>query len=700
TVSIDEASSDTNSNDRAAAVVFTPGAFAERPTVVLGNSVAGAEGAANLSFTTTNPLPADGHVMIKFPSNFTAINSSDARASGIDGGLVVSVGADGFTVDVRRDGSGTEVGSGVNVSVTLLDGVVNEQFEGPSDEFPMVKTTLAETDVSIDEASADFHGADRPAAAWFTPGAFTVRPRVTLDSYIAGAEGAANINFTISNPLPIDGHVVIEFPSTFTSINFTEVTAAGIDGGFNASVGGDGYTVDIHRDGTGTEVAAGTNITVTVVDGVKNQLFEGSSDVFPVVKTTLKDSTVSIDEASSDTNSNDRAAAVVFTPGAFAERPTVVLGNSVAGVEGAANLSFTTTNPLPADGHVMIKFPSNFTAINSSDARASGIDGGLVVSVGADGFTVDVRRDGSGTEVGSGVNVSVTLLDGVVNEQFEGPSDEFPMVKTTLAETDVSIDEASADFHGADRPAAAWFTPGAFAVRPRVTLDSYIAGAEGSANINFTISNPLPIDGHVVIEFPSTFTSINFTEVTAAGIDGGFNASVGGDGYTVDIHRDGAGTEVAAGTNITVTVVDGVKNQLFEGSSDVFPVVKTTLKDSTVSIDEASSDTNSNDRAAAVVFTPGAFAERPTVVLGNSVAGVEGAANLSFTTTNPLPADGHVMIKFPSNFTAINSSDARASGIDGGLVVSVGADGFTVDVRRDGSGTEVGSGVNVSVTLL
>ena len=114
-------------------------------------------------------------MIIEFPSNFTAINSSDAIATGIDGGLVVLVGADGFTVDVRRDGSGTEVGSGVNVSVTLLDGVVNQQFEGPSDEFPMVKTTLSETDVSIDEASADFHGEDRPAAAWFTPGLFAER---------------------------------------------------------------------------------------------------------------------------------------------------------------------------------------------------------------------------------------------------------------------------------------------------------------------------------------------------------------------------------------------------------------------------------------------------------------------------------------------------------------------------------------------
>ena len=206
---------------------------------------------------------------------------------------------------------------------------------------------------------------------------FAERPRVILGSYIAGAEGPASISFSISNPLPFDGHVIIEFPSNFTSINFTAVTAAGIDGGFNASVGSDGYTIDIHRDGTGTEVAAGTNITVTVVDGVKNQLFEGSSDVFPVVKTTLKDSTVSIDEASSDVNSNDRAEAVVFIPGGFGEPPTVVLGSSVAGVEGTANLSFTTSNPLPADGHVIIEFPSNFTAINISDAIATGIDGGL-----------------------------------------------------------------------------------------------------------------------------------------------------------------------------------------------------------------------------------------------------------------------------------------------------------------------------------
>ena len=629
-------------------------------------------------------------MIIEFPSNFTAINSSDAIATGIDGGLVVSVGADGFTVDVRRDGSGTEVGSGVNVSVTLLDGVVNQQFEGPSDEFPMVKTTLAETDVSIDEASADFHGEDRPAAAWFTPGVFAERPRVILGSYIAGAEGPASISFSISNPLPFDGHVIIEFPSNFTSINFTAVTAAGIDGGFNASVGSDGYTIDIHRDGTGTEVATGTNITVTVVDGVKNQLFEGSSDVFPVVKTTLKDSTVSIDEASSDVNSNDRAEAVVFIPGGFGEPPTVVLGSSVAGVEGTANLSFTTSNPLPADGHVIIEFPSNFATINTSDARATGIDGGFIVSVGADGYTVDIQRDGSGMEVDAGKRVHVEVSSGIKNQQFEGPSDIFPMVKTTLFDVGVSIDEASSEYNSVYRPSGVWFSPGRFAEDPIVTLYSYVAGVVGMANISLTVSNPLPVDGHIFIEFPANFTSINCSSAVADGVDGEISVLVGLDGYTVDIQRDGTGTGVEAGADIKVRLLDGVANQKFEGSSAPFPLVKTTLHNTSVIVD----DSRQGPELPAINFTA---ATLPLVeaALQYHVAGIETAINFSFTLENPLPSMAVVYVEIPSDFSLAAPSSAE-SGVLGALIVN---GSFAIAVGRDGSGLEIPSGTAIALKL-
>ena len=600
------------------------------------------------------------------------------------------MGADGFTVDVRRDGSGTEVGSGVNVSVMLLDGVVNEQFEGPSDVFPMVKTTLAETDVSIDEASADVHDTDRPAAAWFTPGVFIERPRVTLGSYVAGAEGSANISFTISNPLPIDGHVVIKFPLNFTSINFTAVTVAGVDGGFNASVGGDGYTVDVHRDGTGTEVEAGTNITVTVVDGVTNQLFEGSSDVFPVVKTTLKDSSVSIDEASSGVNSNDRAAAVTFTPGAFAVPPTVALGSSVAGVEGTANLSFTTANPLPADGHVVIKFPSNFTAINSSEARATGIDGSFIVSVGADGYTVYIQRDGSGSEVGSGERVYVEIAGGIKNQQFAGPSDLFPMVKTTLSDVGISIDVASSDYNSGDRPSGVWFSPGRFAEDPIVTLHSYVAGVVGMANISFAVSNPLPADGHIFIEFPSNFTSINCSSAVADEIDGEISVSIGVDGYTVEIHRDGTGTVVEAGADIRVRLLDGVTNQKFEGSSAHFPLVKTALHNTSVTID----DSRQGPKLPAINFTA---ATLPLVEAGlqYDVAGIETPVNFSFTLVNPLPSVGVVYVEIPLDFSLAAPSSAESDAL-GALIVN---GSFALTVGRDGTGDEIPSGTAITLKL-
>ncbi|CAM9252504.1 unnamed protein product, partial [Discosporangium mesarthrocarpum] len=702
-IAIDEASADFNRGDQAPGVLFTPSNFAVKPLVSLATRVAGMTGAANITFTTSNPVPADGNIIVTFPRNFSNVNVSTASPfAGLDGGLAVTIGSDGYTVILARDGSGSATPSGVKVVIILNNGITNQRFEGWSSFFPLVKTALSNLSVGIDEASTEINMEDQPPGVLFIPGAFVDGPVVMLDNYAAGMEGGALLNLTTLNPIPINGQVIVTFPGNFSDITTTAASSvAGLDGGLSVSIGSDGYTVGLQRDGSGSETPGGTLVSIRLQDGVTNQFYEGWSTVFPLVRTTLANHSVAIDEASAEFNSLDRVPGVLFTPGAFGVKPNVTLASSIAGYEGAADLTFTTSNPVPADGKIYLTFPSNFTGISvNSTIALQGLDGDLTVAIENDSMTVRVARDGTGSSVPAGTSVSIRLNDGIINQQYEGWSSAFPLVKTTLA-NDVAIDEASTEFNKNDRAMPVLFTPASFAVAPILTLASYTAGIQGSANLTFVTSNPIPADGSVTITFPGNFSDVNVTEANAlAGLDGGVSVVMGVDGYTVTVRRDGTGTPAPAGTTIYLGL-NGVTNQRFEGRSAAFPLVKTTLADNNVAIDEASEDFNSGDQVPGVLFTPAGFTTRPSLSLASYAAGVEGSANLSFTPSNPIPVGGSILVTFPSNFTSVNVSTAvPITGLDGGLGVLMDSDEITVIMVRDAMGTVVPAGTEVSISLV
>ncbi|CAM9978091.1 unnamed protein product, partial [Scytosiphon promiscuus] len=380
---------------------------------------------------------------------------------------------------------------------------------------------------------------------------------VSLGTYAAGHHTTANISFTTSNSIPRNGHLIVTFPSNFTSISTTEIVSRNMDGGLTVIV--DGYTVQVQRDGTGNEVGPRSEVMLQLLDGLTNPTFQGQTTIFPEVKTTPNDTTLSIDEASSRYNQGDRIQGLTIIPASFGQPPTVELASLVAGHEGAATVNLTLSNPLPADGNILVEFPRNFTSINCTAARATGMDGTLGVWVASDGYTVRVRRAGDGTVVQAGAEITLELLHGIKNQEFEGLSGAYPMIKTTLADTDVAIDESSGDFNRDQRPAAVLFTPASFGQPPTVELASLVAGHEGAATVNLTLTNPLPVDGNILVEFPRNFTSINCTAARATGMDGTLGVWVASDGYTVRVRRAGDGTVVQAGAEITLELLHGIK---------------------------------------------------------------------------------------------------------------------------------------------
>ena len=283
--------------------------------------------------------------------------------------------------------------------------------------------------------------------------------------------------------------------------------------------------------------------------------------------------------------------AVTFTASTFAGVATSVTPVSlVAGAAGNAALVFTTGNPLPADGKVVIEFPSTFAAVAATAATpGTGIDGTLTVSTS--GSTVTMTRGGAGANViAAGTEVTITIPS-VTNQKYEGSSGAFVALKTTLSDG-TKIDEATAG--SSTLPPAVTFTPSTFGgVATSVTPASLVAGASGNTVVVFTTGNPLPADGKVIVEFPTTFAAVAATAATAGtGIDGTLTAST--TGRVVTMSRGGAGaTAIAAGTQVTITI-PSVTNQKYEGSSGVFVALKTTLADGTTKIDEVRADDTSN----------------------------------------------------------------------------------------------------------
>ena len=245
--------------------------------------VAGAVGDVNVSFTLTNPWPADGTVVITFPAGFSLNSGGDTGIEGagtsFDGSVTVSV--TGQTVTITRSNDGTEVAGGTAITLELTN-IKNPTVTGSTGTYS-IKTTDS-SDATIDQDTS-------VSADTITTGALTSTD-VEPESLVAGAVGDANVSFTLANPWPADGTVVI-FPAGFTlnSGGDTGIGGAGtsFDGSVTVSV--TGQTVTLTRSNDGTEVAGGTAVTLELTN-VKNPTDSGSTGTFSIKTTDSSGTTI------------------------------------------------------------------------------------------------------------------------------------------------------------------------------------------------------------------------------------------------------------------------------------------------------------------------------------------------------------------------------------------------------------------------
>ena len=311
------------------------------------------------------------------------------------------------------------------VSVDVISGDVTVS---PSSFF--VSDTLIARDFTVTAGVDSSSNADRPALIRVSaPGQtprdvpITIVDRIpgTLSSIYfmhedarVGALGYMDVSFHPQNYWPGDGRLVITYPPGYdvSAATFQSSTA---DGSY--SVTATTSTVTVVRTGGTTSYSTHT----LRLAGIRNPSMSGQ---FPISLATQTYAGDLIDHA---TRTDSVYAASMLAAQA-------ALANPQPGATTTLTFDFTTRNPWPADGKLVIYVPSLLDVANATVTGQSGLDGTLAASVS--GSYVTLTRSG-GTTVAGGTPISLTLAP-VANPPASLATDEFQL--TTQTSTGASID--------------------------------------------------------------------------------------------------------------------------------------------------------------------------------------------------------------------------------------------------------------------
>ncbi|MES3030876.1 MAG: DUF2341 domain-containing protein [Patescibacteria group bacterium] len=316
-------------------------------------------------------------------------------------------------------------------------------------------------------------------------------------SLAAGAVGNTTISFTTTSAIPSDGKIVVTLPTSlgsgfvFDSGGATAITSSsGFDGSLAVSVLGNVATIT--RSGGSSSSAGAKSITLS---HIKNPDLTGSTGTYQIETTNSINETIEEDDAvDADTITAGSLTSTNVEPTSLESATTTVL-----------TVSLTTTNPLPANGKIVVTLPTSLaggftfnTGGSTAVGNITGIDGTLSVSIS--GNVATLTRSG-GTSFAAGA-ISFTLSN-VSNPPSSGSTGVYGL-KTTNSST-VTIDESTtvtADAISAG-PSVSWWNQ-AWEYRIKITLNNS-AGGENLTNAPFMVA----LDG----------TRVNYGNMLSTGAD-------------------------------------------------------------------------------------------------------------------------------------------------------------------------------------
>ena len=430
--------------------------------------------------------------------------------------------------------------------------------------------------------------------------------------------------------------VIVHFPRTFVAIGDqpaeTELQVAppGDHDAFTTW----SYHLTAHKNERNVTLtleataAASIHIGWTIrfnVSRIQNMQHVGSTGVWPVVRTAISNGS-SIDEASQFYNPGARAPSLAIGPGPFLVAPRIAPQEARAGARTTLELNFTGSNPWPADGMVQLVLPgvttrrntSDFTHVVSQSAVTSpdgSVDGVLSARSWFDGanWNMTILRNGNGTAIAAGSPVWLAI-SGVTNPEESGELGEYPLVRTLLAHSGATIDEASAEVNSPDRPSGTFIIPGKLNDTAFESEFQMVEG-QGYVDVAFRLDNPLPLDGRIELVFPVNYTISAATEVHDHGgtLEAAFTAASQSADWAVSVPSathlnltllgtsisDTAGLRdgysVAKGTRLVLRITI-VTNPSHTDAASVMPLARTATRAGQV-IDEASAAYHSDSRA-------------------------------------------------------------------------------------------------------
>jgi hypothetical protein len=376
---------------------------------------------------------------------------------------------------------------------------------------------------------------------------FTIQPaqittadiELTATNYVVGVMGDVTVNFTTINSLPADGKIVITFPSGFIldSGGSTSASSSTIDGTFSVTTASN--VVTVARNNDGSQTAAGSQILT--LTNIQNPADTGTTGTYALKTTTSDDKT--IDEATS-------IAGDTITNGGTLTYADVEPATRYAGVTESVTVQFTTVNPIPADGKIIIDFPDGFTLDSGAATTASSttINGTLSVTTDAVNKIVTITRS-AGTQQTPAVEV-ITLTN-IQNPTSGGLTGTYQIQTTSSSGPSTGlIDQDSA--------VASDHIIGTL-VSPSVTSSSYRAGATSDTTISFTTVSPIPVGGTIEVDFSDDYDLTG----TLGVVSGNTGATVAASDQTLIITL---GTQINAATSASI-VISGIKNPQVLGST-------------------------------------------------------------------------------------------------------------------------------------
>jgi len=212
-----------------------------------------------VNFTTYTSIPADGKVVITFPSGFDVSSAAYSAWSGFDGGR--SVATSGQVVTITRDGAGSESSAGSKY--ITLSGITNSASAG---------TTYT---VTVQTQNASSTTLDGPTTSFYfsvcTNACHTSTYHIPWSSTIS-TSGKHTTKFTTADTVPADGKIKLTFPSGFDLSSTTFDSWSGFDGGQSVSI--NNQTITITRDGAGNDTVPGD--MYVILDSITNHATAGT----------------------------------------------------------------------------------------------------------------------------------------------------------------------------------------------------------------------------------------------------------------------------------------------------------------------------------------------------------------------------------------------------------------------------------------